>query len=164
MQLLSHLLTKGTNMLMKSNRSLALFAFLQLGLLCGCGGKNLGYVSGKVTMDGKPLPNAMVTFTPVEGGRPAAARTNESGQYELIYDRDSGGALIGEHVVRITTYSEVVKDDGDSVDIHPETVPERYNVNSELKATVESGSNEYNFDLTSGGEVFQPSEIPEDDA
>ena len=123
----------------------------------GCGNKNLGRVSGTVTMDGQPLPNAMVVFTPVQGGRPGAAKTDAQGKYELVYSRDSMGAMVGDHYVSITTYDEAVKDD-ESVEIVPETVPSRYNSNSELTATIKSGGNVVDFALESGGEVIQPEE------
>jgi len=134
-------------------------ALMLLGLAPGCGNKNLGKVQGTVKLNGKPLKDAMVTFTPVKGGRPAAGRTDAEGRYELIYSRDHEGALIGENTVRITTFQQVMDEDEKERTI-PEVVPPRYNVSSELKATVERGSNEFNFDLESGDDekIIQPVE------
>jgi hypothetical protein len=128
-----------------------------LGLVVGCGDANLGRVQGTVTLDGQPLEGAMVTFAPVEGGRPAAGRTDASGRYQLVYSRDAGGAMIGEHLVTITTYDERPGENDEDV-IVPERVPARYNANSELKVTVEPGSNEMNFELESEGEIVTPIE------
>jgi hypothetical protein len=123
-----------------------------LGLVVGCGDANLGRVRGTVTLDGQPLEGAMVTFAPVEGGRPAAGRTDARGRYQLVYSRDAGGAMIGEHLVTITTYDERPGENGED-QIIAERVPARYNAKSELKRTVEAGSNEINFELESEGDI-----------
>jgi hypothetical protein len=128
-----------------------------LGSVVGCGDANLGRVRGTVTLDGQPLDGAMVTFAPVEGGRPAAGRTDAQGRYQLVYSRDSSGAMIGEHLVTISTYDERPGENGEDL-IIPERVPARYNANSELKKTVESGSNEINFELESEGAIVTPIE------
>ena len=54
--------------------TMAVAAWLCLAL-AGCGGgPSLGSVKGQVTMDGKPLPSALVTSPPtVEGPRPRAS-------------------------------------------------------------------------------------------
>lgn len=44
----------------------------------------LGDVYGKVTLDGKPVPNINILFTP-ESGRAAGGVTDEEGNYELKY-------------------------------------------------------------------------------
>jgi hypothetical protein len=117
----------------------------------------LGRVTGTITMDGKPVPDAMVAFDPVGGGAaPAMGRTDASGNYELYYSRGNKGAKTGEHTVQINSYRET--GDDDARQIQKETIPSRYNVKTELKATVSRGSNTINFDLKSGGEIIQPNE------
>lgn len=135
---------------------LSVAALMLLGSTVGCGGnEDLAGVHGTVTMDGEPLEDALVTFAPVEPGRPAAGRTDEQGRYELVFSRDAEGALIGEHMVSISTYN-VVPGEGDSEKVIPERVPAKYNVNSQEKVTVGKGSNEINFDLESDGEIIEP--------
>jgi hypothetical protein len=107
-------------------------------------------------MDGQPLGNAYVVFKPLTGARLAAARTDEQGRYELVLTRTSKGALLGEHVVEISTFDEVMGDDTTEV-IH-ETVPARYNVKSELTANVQRGANVFDFDLDSEGEILEPND------
>ncbi|WP_232103579.1 carboxypeptidase-like regulatory domain-containing protein [Gimesia algae] len=71
----------------------------------GCTGGNdvdLGSVSGVVTMDGKPLSNAIVVFVP-EKGNPSSGRTDEQGTYDLTYLGNSRGAIVGSHKVKITS-------------------------------------------------------------
>lgn len=138
--------------------------FLLAPLALGCGGDgDLGRVSGNVTMDGAPLPDALVTFSPTApGGSPSAGRTDSSGNYNLTFSRDTQGAVIGEHKVTITTYSEGDPGADPPDPPTPEKVPARYNIKTELKKTVESGSNTIDFPLESSGEIISPADIPEE--
>jgi hypothetical protein len=131
---------------------LVLGAMLMVG--CGPSGPEVATVEGLVTLDGKPLEGALVMFTPVAGGRPAAARTDEGGCYELQYTEARDGALLGEHVVSISTYQE--GDVSSGIPSIPEKIPAKYNVKSELKQTVEAGDNTFNFPLDSEGEIINP--------
>jgi len=123
----------------------------------GCSNRDLGQVSGTVTLDGEPLADAMVIFTPMTGGRPAAGRTDAQGRYELIFDRAGAGAVHGEHFVEIRTADERILED-DSVEVIPERVPAKYNATSELRRTVEEGSNVFDFELEGDGEIIAPNE------
>ncbi|MCO6046958.1 hypothetical protein NG895_23920 [Aeoliella sp. ICT_H6.2] len=70
--------------------------------IAGCGTQhNLAPVSGVVTVGDRPLVKAGITFTPVEGGRPAWATTNEEGRFQLSTMEVGDGALVGDHVVTI---------------------------------------------------------------
>lgn len=111
---------------------------------CGAGGPSLGAVTGKVTLDGQPLPGAVVTFDPGTS-RPSIGTTGPDGSYKLNFTPEREGAVLGSHVVRIST--AVVE--GEGVTAPKETVPANYNADSELSAEVKSGSNTHNFDLTS---------------
>ena len=84
----------------------AFAAVLCLVLPVGCAKGDrppLGGVHGTVTLDGKPLAGAIVTFEPVEPGRISMGMTDDNGKYELIYIRDEKGAKAGAHRVQITT-------------------------------------------------------------
>ncbi|MDQ3331678.1 MAG: carboxypeptidase-like regulatory domain-containing protein [Planctomycetota bacterium] len=108
----------------------------------GCGSEvELGGVDGRVTMDGQPLPDALVRFNPEQGGRPAQGITDADGRYTLDYSANSEGALVGVAKVMITTGSLEAPD--------REPVPKRYNLQSELRADVQSGNNTFDFDLQS---------------
>ncbi len=133
-------------------------------LVCaGCGGSDLpdlGYVEGTVTLDGNPLPNAIVTFQP-ERARPSYGRTDENGWYELAYTDEAKGATLGTHQVTISTKSDGDPDADPPVPSSPEKVPARYNMKSELTAEVKAGDNECNFPLESKGEIVE--EVEEDE-
>ena len=118
-------------------------------LLVGCGGSSrtapLGTVTGVVTMDDKPLAKVEVSFTPVKG-RPSVGLTDTNGKYDLIYVDNLHGALVGEHTVRITTY---VEEDSPEAQNFKETIPQKYNLKSEMKETVKAGRNQFNYKLES---------------
>ncbi|MBN9523878.1 carboxypeptidase regulatory-like domain-containing protein [bacterium] len=127
-------------------------------LVVGCG-RDVGEVSGKVTLGGKPLPGAWVTFQPENGARPSVARTDDSGRYELVRTEKVKGAAVGKHKVSITTSGES-DDEGKKSQVVAEKVPARYNVKSELVREVKAGRNKIDFDLDAKGEVIDPSKAP----
>ncbi|HID21363.1 MAG TPA: hypothetical protein EYP14_03065 [Planctomycetaceae bacterium] len=116
-------------------------------VVSGCGGgsdlPDLGRVSGTVTMDGKPLAGVVVTFEPVDGGRASIGKTDDNGQYELGYDAENKGAVVGKHRVRITTPTEAPDPN------FKDPIPAKYNSNTTLTEEVKPGKNEINFELTS---------------
>jgi hypothetical protein len=116
-------------------------------LVGGCGGgSDVAPVTGTITLDGQPLASAEVIFQP-QDGRPSTGLTDGQGRYELVFSRDSKGALIGSHTVRITV--PTVDDDGNPLpDARP--LPVKYNVESTLTAQVTAGSNLIDFPLTLG--------------
>lgn len=125
-------------------------------LAAGCGkdGPELASVEGVVVLDGQPLADATVLFTPVAAGRPSAALTDASGHYELIYTGDRDGALPGEHTVRVSTF---VGGDPDSGRVGaPERVPAKYNEKTELKRIIEPDGSVVDLELDSRGKIIEP--------
>jgi len=109
----------------------------------GCGhgdGPPLGHVHGTVTLDGKPLPRALVAFHPPKG-RVASDITDSDGHYDLVYIRQEHGALVGKNRVRITTQV--------GEEVHKELVPAHYNTKSGVEKDVVAGDNRIDFDLQS---------------
>ena len=124
---------------------------LLLTAVAGCGGSGvkLGKVTGKVTLAGAPLADALVTFNPTSGGSPSAGRTAADGTYRLNFSRKIDGAIVGEHTVTISTLVPALEDPP-TPEI-PEKVPYKYREGDDLlKATVKSGSNKIDFALDSG--------------
>ena len=74
---------------------------------------------------------------------------------DLPASESQEGAIVGKYKVRISTY--VSGDSAASPAIPPvlERVPTRYNMETELEATVVSGGNEYNFPVESKGKIFR---------
>lgn len=134
-------------------------------LLCaiGCGGgPRLAPVSGKVTLDGKPLAGADISFYPVnvkagsDAGIASTGKTDVNGEYSLETTKGQRGAVVGPHRVSIT---RPIEDVGDA-DTRPkrtragppmkDLVPARYmGEQSELKFEVLPEDNKADFPLTS---------------
>lgn len=141
-------------------RSIGAVATIMVLLLTtpGCGGgSGTGAVSGVVTLNGAPLPAARVRFQPEAGGPPSSGLTDDAGRYELRLSRSQVGAVTGEHLVEITTFRAANPDADPPSPAQPERLPHRYNVASELKATVQPGSNTVDFSLEATGKIPQPS-------
>ena len=122
-------------------------------LVAGCSGgpddqPELGTVHGKVTLDGKPLSEASVTFQP-ENGRPSTAVTDAEGNYELTYINQQGAA-VGKHTVRISK-SEVKRDGQGEIISAKERLPAQYNKHSSLTKQVNAGKNSIDLPLKSQG-------------
>jgi hypothetical protein len=122
--------------------------------LPGCG--KSGYselglvdVTGTVTLDNKPLAGAKIAF---EGDdkRSAMGTTDSSGHYTLMYDSQTRGTTPGAKIVRITTV-ELGEGGGaaEGAPVAKESLPARYNRQSELKADVSASNKTFNFDLKS---------------
>jgi hypothetical protein len=113
-------------------------------------------VTGKVTLGGQPLPNAVISFTPkAEKGSPSYGVTDASGNYSLKWGRSGGrdieGAQIGEHIVGISTMVEEDITSDPPTPASPEKVPFKYRQEGGiLTTTVNRGSNTINFDLEPG--------------
>jgi len=113
---------------------------------CGSGGPPLGEVAGTVTLDGEPLAGVTVQFDPSHT-RPASGVTDSQGRYSLSFIPGTEGAPVGENVVRI--YPRDSDDQGNNLaDSEIVGIPAKYNEESELTVTVESGSNTFDFNLT----------------
>jgi hypothetical protein len=138
---------------------------LTLVVCAGCGGSDdLGYVEGTVTLDGDPLPNAVVTFQPIEPkGRPSYGRTNDEGWYDVNFTDEAKGAEIAKHSVRISTQDEGDPDADPPIPRSREKVPVNYNTNSELEANVVAGDNVFDFPLKSGGEIVETTDADDDE-
>jgi hypothetical protein len=125
----------------------------------GCdSGPRLASVSGKVTLDGKPLPKATVTFVPIgkvneASGKTAGGVTDAEGHYELTYSDGRPGCVVAKCRIHITTATVENPDDRDGAQFLKKVrdkVPAKYSsVKTELVREVKPAGGEENFDLTS---------------
>lgn len=138
---------------MHTQRIIGIIAVLGLALAAGCSQSeygDLGHVTGTVTLDGQPYPNALVNFAPVSGGRSSQGITDQAGRYELIYIRTTRGAEPGQHKVIVTTVPAEESGMENRRGKQPvEVLPARYNTRSELIHQVERGPNTIDLDLKS---------------
>lgn len=128
----------------------------------GCGGvkgPEVATVSGTVTLDGKPLPNVNLQFVPEEsGGSPSYGGTNADGKYQLLFNQNRKGAMLGKHRVQITTRERKLDEGGNPIGDEPVKLPAKYAKPDALTAEVFTGGNTVDFQLVSqpeptGGKV-----------
>jgi hypothetical protein len=123
------------------------------GLLVGCGGPDgpeLGLVTGLVTNSGVPVKNSLVEFYP-QKGRPSMGRTNDQGKYELQFNENDKGAMVGLHEIRVTPGSMVATQAGtDAAPAPPLPKPKKGEDVVKMPGTVEvkSGDNVFDLELT----------------
>ena len=123
---------------------LRLIVALASAVLCGCHSRpySVALVSGRVTLDGKPLPKASITFVPLgtkenmAPGPTATAITDADGRYVLTVDKDTPGAIVGRCRIFVTTrFTDAPPPDQDGglpVRMPKDKVPDRYNVRTDL--------------------------------
>jgi hypothetical protein len=142
---------------------LRVLIFLFVAVVAGCGPKpiRVARVGGRVTLDGKPLPKASVTFVPMASkenlnpGPTAQGMTDSEGRYQLSVDPSTPGAVVGKCRIYITTrLSDPAIDDRDAGgpvrSLPRDKVPQKYNTGTGLEFDVPpAGTTEANFDLTS---------------
>jgi UDP-2,3-diacylglucosamine pyrophosphatase LpxH len=109
-------------------------------------------VEGKLTLDGKPLAGAMVTFHRLNMDTKLYAsvcngRTDEKGRFQMTTYFRFDGAPVGEFVVTVTK-AEGVDEEGNPV---KNLLPAKYGTpgKSPLKMTIKDGTNDVNLELTS---------------
>jgi hypothetical protein len=147
---------------------------LALAMMAGCSGTpqmdysqvSLVSAHGVVTLDGQPLPAAVVIFESADG-QFSYAMTSSHGEYELQFDSHQPGVTPGPKTVRISTTRKLLglnasegaeageaNEENKGQTLGPsspaaERVPAKYNGQSELTVEVTPDRTEYNFDLVS---------------
>jgi len=126
--------------------------------LVGCGGSGfqVAPVSGTVTLDGAPLPDASVVFQPIavgtsDAGQGSVGKTDAAGKFTLMTIDKQPGAVVANHRVSISTYQADETAEG-MVITAEEKVPAKFNEETELVFEVPAGGTDAaDFDLTSEG-------------
>lgn len=144
-----------------------LFTALALGLfIAGCSNQpELVPVTGKVTMNGKPLGNVKVDFQPDPDkgttGQGSTGTTDADGNFKLLFQTDKPGVILGHHrviIVDLEPYGNVFVGRGDYRTDAPggpkETpkksrVPDQYSklANTPFKQEVTKGMGPVTFDV-----------------
>jgi hypothetical protein len=116
-------------------------------LLAGCGDTSYktAAVSGRVTLDNKPLPNATLMFVPdsapgdKESPPSSIGTTDQDGRYTLVLQSGpkTSGAVVGHHKVIINMGMAVASDE--TKPTFHRNLPEKYNRKSTLVCDVPTG-------------------------
>lgn len=100
------------------SRLVIAIGFICSGCLAGCGGGSQRPptypVEGTVTIGGKPLADATITFRPDSwdnGQRPANGQTDADGRYQLTTFSRGDGAMEGSYRITITQFEAVASED-----------------------------------------------------
>ena len=130
----------------------AVLLCLGLTLLPGCGPSGLptAPVRGKITYNGRPVPNGTVISRPAGDAPSATGDIKPDGSYELTTYVDGDGAVLGKHELMIMAVE-------DNSGLLPEQrsatpaliVPAKYTSfdTSGLTMDVKAGANTFDFDL-----------------
>jgi hypothetical protein len=131
-------------------------AFALIAMIAGCGGTSFETVSGKVTLDGAPLPKAKVLLVPKNpppnssdpnAKGPYIGVTDDQGQFEIGLVGDTGGGVpTGTYTLAIST---AWLDGGDETSITPpQKVPAPHSTGVDFEVP-QGGTDAANFDLKS---------------
>jgi hypothetical protein len=117
-------------------------------------------VSGRVTLDERPLAQATIIFEPVSleknPGPGSVGRTDGNGQFTLrLMTNNAPGAVLGKHKVSITAYEggNEIPSSGSRPVFRKALVPLKYNAETQLTFEVPPGGTiSADFDLKSSPE------------
>jgi hypothetical protein len=122
-------------------------------LLSGCGGERIERcpVRGSVRLDGQPLAEGTILFSPRAQG-PSAGGEIRDGVFTLS---EQEGPSPGPYLVEINAYRPTGKTErdaatGETITLAESIIPPRYNRNSTLTVEVKAGEeNRFEFELQS---------------
>ena len=126
---------------MRNARLYAVLTLLSVFFVAGCGGADrpeMGYCTGTVTMDGKPVEGITVVMKP-DVGRAAMGVTNKEGSYEILYTLGEPGTKTGPNKVTFEWPMGFAA---------PFAIPKNYSQTID-KVDVKPGSNQFDFKLVS---------------
>jgi len=119
-------------------------------VLMGCRGEVVP-VSGRVTLDGKPLANAVVTFQPLGKGKlqktsttGSVGKTDSQGRFVLrLVSPSRRGAAVGDHIVTIGVSAGGTGQAPNSAEL----LPQAWRDGTRQFRVPPSGTREANFDI-----------------
>lgn len=129
-------------------RLTCLLLVFALTVIAGCGSpKDIGTVSGTVTIDGQPAEKGSITFMPMEGGNPSSGATIENGKYSASVW--PGKSKVEIRVPKVVGETKLYNTPDSPVQqILTEVLPARFNDRTELELEVQLGKNEKNWELS----------------
>ena len=106
-------------------------------------------VTGRVTLDGQPIPNGEIRFIPDAGTKgPISGGPIKDGAYKA---EGRGGVPVGEHVVEIRAYRPQGGPQAAAAEGGPaeQYLAAKYNDQTTLRATIDPSTETQDFELTS---------------
>lgn len=118
-------------------------------LLAGCSDSKVAEVTGTVTVDGQPVEKGSISFIPANGQGPTAGSDIKDGKY-IAAKVSTGSVKVQIRVPKVAGKKKLYDKGEDSqyVDTFKESLPKKYNDDTELRFDVQSGKNEKNWELS----------------
>ncbi|WP_146119128.1 hypothetical protein [Blastopirellula marina] len=122
--------------------------------LAGCGPDDgMVGVSGTITMDGKPVPEGSITFTPVDGkGRPGGGAFENGSFSTRAFPGETAVQIHGHEIIQLPNPTQEQVERGLDTE-RKSIVPGVYNNASKLRIDISPENNTFDFDLTSDGKI-----------
>ncbi|HPP52066.1 MAG TPA: carboxypeptidase-like regulatory domain-containing protein, partial [Thermoguttaceae bacterium] len=112
-------------------------------------GYKIAPVSGKITLDGRPMEGVHVSFQPQGGGPSSVGLTDKEGRYQLRrIDTQQPGAIVGTHQVYFSLVSENVSQDDAGRPVKSR-LPEKYRKGMISFTVPPGGTEQADFQLSS---------------
>ncbi|MCA9235946.1 MAG: hypothetical protein KDA44_10775 [Planctomycetales bacterium] len=131
-------------------KTLSLWASMLLAsALVGCGGSpaDRGDVSGRVLIDGQPASTGAIVFTPVDGASATAGGKIADGSFDVT--APLGLCKIAIRVPKVVGEKKLYNTPNSPVQsIMEESLPARFNDETELTYDVQPGRQEHDFELS----------------
>ena len=129
------------------HRSLGVCAFVLIALATGCSDPTKGEVSGTITVDGNPAKTGSIGFFPIDGNGQTSGAKIVEGTYTATVS-------VGKSRVEIRVPKKVGEQkiyntpDSPIQDLLEESLPAKFNTESELVYEVTSGKSVKDFELS----------------
>ena len=116
-------------------------------LIAGCAKPNIGIVTGTITVDGSPAKSGSIAFFPIDRKSPTAGAEIVDGNYTAKVA--PGAAKVEIRVPKVMGERKLYNTaDSPMKKILAESLPAKYNDQTELKLDVQLGENHQNYLLT----------------
>lgn len=115
---------------------------------CGPSGPAMAKVRGKVTLDGQPVADGIVSFRPVKDDTPTAGGIIKNGEYTA--DVPVTSMKVSISATKVTGQRKTYNTpDSPTVDVTVELIPAKYNAKSDLVRDIKADTKELDFELKS---------------
>jgi hypothetical protein len=116
-------------------------------LLIGCHESNVGIVTGTVTVDGSTAKSGSIAFFPVDGKSPTAGAEIRDGRYTAQVPL--GASKIEIRVPKVVGQKKLYNTpDSPVMPLLEESLPAKFNNQTELKLNIHPGENRKDYRLT----------------
>ncbi len=134
-------------MWIRSAVRVALLTVALIVLLVGCSDNRTAEVVGTVSVDGQPVEKGSISFIPADGKGVTAGSDIKDGKY-VATGVSPGTAKVEIRVPKVTGKKMLYDDKNVTRDTFSESLPKKYNVDTELRFDVQPGKNEKNWDVS----------------